>query len=117
MKTIFSRITTVIAVVVFGCGIFVLLAYAGNKSEGPLGGLFTAVNSNVASLEKKMISSRESRSNALPKKYPAVKALVFFHVSSDNTTIYKSLHWSIKNDTGIIAAIRQSLSLSRRSGC
>jgi beta-mannanase len=65
MKTILFRFTLVIGVIALGCCIFVLLAYAGNKSKGPLDDLFTTVNSNVASMEKKMISGRENRSNAL----------------------------------------------------
>src|SRR6266487_3634093 len=65
MKIILFRFTLVIVAITFGCGLFALLAYAGNKSKGPLDDLFTTVNSRVASLEKKMISTRESRSNAL----------------------------------------------------
>jgi len=65
MKTTLFRCSLVIIALAFGSGIFCLLAYAGNKSKGPLDDLFTTVNSNVASLEKEMISTRESRSVAL----------------------------------------------------
>jgi len=44
----------------------------------------------------------------MPVKYPLVKAVVFFHVASDNTTTNKALNWYIKNDHNItqhIAAI------------
>lgn len=42
-------------------------------------------------------------------KYPAIRALVFFHVVNDNTTTYKSLDWSFKNDDKVVAVIRQSI--------
>ena len=65
MKTFLFRFSLVIIALAFGSGIFCLLVYAGDKSKGPLDDLITTVNSNVASLEKKMISTRESRSVSL----------------------------------------------------
>jgi hypothetical protein len=44
----------------------------------------------------------------LPQKYPAVKSVVFFHTNSDNTTTYKALDWSFKNDEGTKRAITES---------
>ncbi len=45
---------------------------------------------------------------SLPKKFPAVKAVVFYHADNDNTTSYKTLDWSFINDKEVIEAIRQS---------
>jgi len=45
----------------------------------------------------------------LPTKYPDVKAAVFFHVSADNTTTYKSLDWSFINDEKVVAALKSSI--------
>jgi len=50
--------------------------------------------------------------NSLRTKYPAVKALVFFHVANDNTTTYKSLDWSFKNDEKVVSVIRESMDAS-----
>ena len=44
----------------------------------------------------------------IPKKYPAVKAIMFFNDSQDNTTTYKSLNWSIIGDTLTVNAIKRS---------
>ncbi|WP_426060856.1 glycoside hydrolase family 26 protein [Hymenobacter sp. B1770] len=46
---------------------------------------------------------------ALPVKFPAVKAVVFFNNSQDITTTYKALDWSFNADPGVLAAITQSL--------
>jgi hypothetical protein len=45
----------------------------------------------------------------LPTKYPDVKAAVFFHVSADNTTTYKSLDWSFINDEKVVEALKSSI--------
>ncbi len=45
----------------------------------------------------------------LPKKYPDLKALLFFDNSSDNTTLNKSLDWSIINDSLSLKAIRKAI--------
>ncbi len=45
----------------------------------------------------------------LPVKYPAVKALLFYHNSNDNTTSYKNLSWGFKNDAKVVEAIKGSL--------
>jgi len=65
MKTILFRLSFVIIAVALGTAIFLLMAYSGNKSKGPLSDLFTTVNSGVASIEKKMSSTREDRSTSL----------------------------------------------------
>jgi hypothetical protein len=41
----------------------------------------------------------------LPIKYPAVKALIFFHCSVDNTTTYQTLRWYIKDDPGVTKSV------------
>lgn len=46
--------------------------------------------------------------SSMPAKYPAVKAVLFFHSSNDNTATYKTLDWSFKNDEKVLAVIRQS---------
>ena len=48
MKTFLFRISSVIIAFALGCGIFLILTYAGNKSKGPLSDLFTTFNSGVA---------------------------------------------------------------------
>ncbi len=52
--------------------------------------------------------------SSLRHKYPAVKALVFFHVANDITTTYKSLDWSFKNDDKVVTVIQQSLDSLRK---
>ena len=46
----------------------------------------------------------------LPIKYPAVKAVVFYHTSSDNTTTYKILDWTFEDDHDVVQAVRNSMS-------
>ncbi len=41
----------------------------------------------------------------LPKRYPMVKALLFFHFSNDQTTTHQSLDWTIKNDAPVLTAV------------
>jgi hypothetical protein len=48
--------------------------------------------------------------DSLPKKYPAVKSIVFFHNASDNTTTYKSLDWSFAAEPQVVQSIQQALS-------
>ena len=47
--------------------------------------------------------------DSLPQKYPAVKALVFYHATQDNTTTYKSLDWSFEDDPVVSTAIKNSI--------
>lgn len=42
---------------------------------------------------------------AIPVKYPWVKSVVFFHVSSDATTTDKALNWYIKYDQDIVKTV------------
>jgi len=54
---------------------------------------------------------------SLKVKFPEVKALVFFHVSNDNTTTYKSLDWSFINDEKVMSALESSIDgLKKRYG-
>jgi hypothetical protein len=46
---------------------------------------------------------------SIPERYPAVKALLFFHYSDDKTTTQQPLNWYIKNDTAVIRAIIREL--------
>jgi hypothetical protein len=39
-------------------------------------------------------------------KYPAIKAVVFFHAANDNSISYKALDWSFKQDTAVLSALR-----------
>lgn len=45
----------------------------------------------------------------LPLKYPAIKALLFFHFSDDNTTTYKSLNWYIKDNQELTEVIGKAI--------
>jgi hypothetical protein len=47
--------------------------------------------------------------DSIPVKYPLVHSVVFFHASGDNTTTYKTLDWSIKNDKEVIKAIQSAV--------
>lgn len=47
--------------------------------------------------------------DSLPARYPAVKSVVFFNNSNDNTTTYKELDWYITYDKSSTAAVRQAL--------
>ncbi len=46
---------------------------------------------------------------ALPGDYRAVRALLFFNVSSDATITYQALDWSVSGDTALVRAIREEL--------
>jgi len=46
---------------------------------------------------------------SLPDRYPAVKALLFFHNASDATVTYQRLDWSFVNDSTMVAVIREAL--------
>ncbi|MCW3124112.1 MAG: hypothetical protein JWQ38_3604 [Flavipsychrobacter sp.] len=47
---------------------------------------------------------------SLPKQYPLVKSVVFFHFSKDNTTTQQTLNWYIKDDPAITGAIVNEIS-------
>lgn len=47
--------------------------------------------------------------DSIPVKYPLIHSVVFFHASGDNTTTYKTLDWSIKNDKEVIKAIQSAV--------
>src|SRR2546423_896057 len=65
MKTFLFRLSLVVIAITVGSVIFLLFAYAGDQSKGPLDDLFTTVNKSVASFEKKMVDKREDRSASL----------------------------------------------------
>ena len=48
---------------------------------------------------------------SLPKDYPLVKSVIFFHFSEDKTTTQQAINWYIKNDAPTIKSIRQQISL------
>jgi hypothetical protein len=45
----------------------------------------------------------------LPRRYPAVQALLFFHADADNTVTYQQLDWSVVEDSASTAAVRDAL--------
>ncbi len=45
----------------------------------------------------------------LPEKYPHLRAILFFNDNQDNTTLNKTLDWSIVNDTATCKAIRNEI--------
>ncbi|RMG68766.1 MAG: cellulase [Calditrichaeota bacterium] len=47
--------------------------------------------------------------NHLPKRFPQVRALLFFHSGYDPTVTYKPLDWSIPGDSLTVQAIRQAI--------
>lgn len=65
MKVILFRLSFIVVALALGAGFSLLMAFIGNKSQGPLHDLFTSVNSGVSSFEKKMTNTREDRSNLL----------------------------------------------------
>ena len=42
---------------------------------------------------------------SIPKRYPMIKSVVFFHFSKDNTTTQQTLNWYIKDDHAVTSAI------------
>jgi beta-mannanase len=46
---------------------------------------------------------------SLPQKYPAVRALVFFHASNDLSTTYKALDWSFEHDKKVLDSAKAAL--------
>lgn len=47
---------------------------------------------------------------SLPKKYPLIRSVLFFHFSKDNTTTQQTLNWYFKKDKEVSEAITQSIS-------
>jgi hypothetical protein len=47
--------------------------------------------------------------SSLPKDFPMVKAVVFFHAASDGTVSYKALDWSFVHDDKVIKGIREAV--------
>lgn len=45
----------------------------------------------------------------LPQNYPAVKSILFFHYSDDNTTTQQTINWYIKNDSLTVNAITKEI--------
>ncbi len=45
----------------------------------------------------------------LPKKYPALKAVMFYNNDNDNTTLSKSLVWSLNSDTLSVKAVKKAI--------
>jgi hypothetical protein len=50
----------------------------------------------------------------LPKRYPAVKAVVFFQVRDDHTVTYQKVDWSFVGDSLVTAAVKSSLGWAPR---
>ena len=51
----------------------------------------------------------------LPEKYPDLKAILFFDDNSDNTTLNKSLDWSIVDDSATCKAIHVAIETTWKS--
>jgi beta-mannanase len=65
MKTLLIRTLRMVIAVGLGTSLFMLLSYAGGKSKGPLDDMVVLLNKNLASFEKKIVDTRESRSASL----------------------------------------------------
>lgn len=65
MKTIFIRVSIILFALVTGTIIFLLLAYAGDKTKGPLDDFATSLNKAFSSFEKHMVDTRSGRSISL----------------------------------------------------
>ena len=50
----------------------------------------------------------------LPKRYPAVKAVLFFQVRDDQTVTYQKVDWTFVDDSLVAAAVRSSLGWAAR---
>lgn len=46
---------------------------------------------------------------AIPREYPATRALVFFHTRDDQTVTYQKVDWTVTGDTLVSRAIREAL--------
>jgi len=46
---------------------------------------------------------------SIPRDYPAVRAVVFFHARDDQTVTYQKVDWTIAGDSALSAAVRQAL--------
>jgi hypothetical protein len=47
--------------------------------------------------------------SSIPRDYPAVKSLMFFHYSSDNTTTEQTVNWTILQDKKSMATISRNI--------
>lgn len=47
--------------------------------------------------------------NQMPKNYPLVKGLLFFHYSDDKTTTQQSLNWCIHEDSAVVNTVRETI--------
>ena len=45
----------------------------------------------------------------LPKRYPGVRALLFFNASGDQTVTYQKVDWTLQNDSATARAVRESV--------
>ena len=46
---------------------------------------------------------------AIPREYPATRALVFFHTRDDQTVTYQKVDWTVTGDTLVSRAIREAV--------
>lgn len=49
---------------------------------------------------------------SIPRDYPAVKSIVFFHARDDQTVTYQKVDWTIASDSALAATVRQALASS-----
>lgn len=52
----------------------------------------------------------------LPARYPAVKAVLFFHTRRDQTVTYQALDWSITGDADPSRAVADAIALWAPAG-
>jgi hypothetical protein len=50
----------------------------------------------------------------LPFRYPLVRAVLFFEVTSDRTVTYQAIDWSIRSDPAVLEAVRRATGAWRR---
>jgi hypothetical protein len=50
----------------------------------------------------------------LPSRYPLVRAVLFFEVTSDRTVTYQAIDWSIRSDPAVLEAVRRATGAWRR---
>jgi hypothetical protein len=49
---------------------------------------------------------------SIPRDYPAVRAVLFFHARDDQTVTYQKVDWTIAGDSVVAGSVRESLRVS-----
>jgi hypothetical protein len=45
----------------------------------------------------------------LPRRYPAIRAVLLFHASGDQTVTYQKVSWTVTDDPSTLAAIASAI--------